>query len=115
LTSAQFNEIFLKLAEATDTPVFYSPKMSNSVPYGHRLRGGPATRLALLPMLGKEQPDLILLLGARTGFLLGSRSGAVLPNEGCRYIQVDTDGAEIGKSHAIDVGIVSTTELARPS
>ena len=109
---SKFSENLLKLAEATNTPVFYSSKMSNSIPYDHRLRGGPATRMALLPMIGKEQPDLIIMLGARTGFLLGGRGGAVLPNEGCSYIQVDTDGAEIGKSHTIDVGIVGTTESA---
>ena len=106
------NEKLLKLVEVTNTPVFYSSKMSNSIPYGHKLRGGPASRLALLPMLGKEQPDLIILLGARTGFLLGGRGGALLPNEGCSYVQVDTDGGEIGKSHPIDVGIIGTTESA---
>ena len=36
----------------------------------------------------------------------------MLPNDGCSYVQVDTDGAEIGKSHPIDVGIVGTTESA---
>lgn len=76
------------------------------------MRGGPAVRLALLPSIGEKQPDLIILLGARTGFLLGGRSGAVLPNENCKFIQVDTDGSEMGKSHPIDVGIVSTTAHA---
>lgn len=51
-----------------------------------------------------------MLLGARTGFLLGGRSGALLPNEGCRFVQVDVDGSEIGRSHAIDVGIVADTD-----
>jgi thiamine pyrophosphate-dependent acetolactate synthase large subunit-like protein len=47
------------------------------------------------------------LLGARTGFLLGGRSAAVIPNSGCKLVQIDIDAGEIGKSHAVDLGIVS--------
>lgn len=101
---------FVKLAEATNTPVFYSSKYGSVVPHGHKLRGGPATRLAYLPAIKEQPADLIILLGARTGFLLGGRGGAIMPNSGCKYIQVDTDGGEIGKSHAIDCGIVSTSQ-----
>ncbi|KAK5070158.1 hypothetical protein LTR64_001995 [Lithohypha guttulata] len=105
-----FANQFLKLAEMTNTPVFYSSKYGSVIPYGHKLRGGPASRLALLPMIKEQSPDLMILLGARTGFLLGGRSGAILPNSGCKFIQVDTDGGEIGKSHAIDCGIVSSSQ-----
>lgn len=101
---------FLKLAEATNTPVFYSPKYGSIIPHGHRLRGGPAVRLALLPTINEQPPDLLILLGARTGFLLGGRGGAVIPNSDCKLIQVDVDGSEIGKSHAVDCGIVSTSQ-----
>lgn len=101
---------FLRLAEATNTPVFYSSKYGSVIPHGHKLRGGPASRLALLSVIKEQPPDLIILLGARTGFLLGGRGGAILPNTGCKFIQVDTDGGEIGKSHAIDCGIVSTSQ-----
>ena len=99
----------LKLAETTNTPVFYSPKYGSVMPKDHRLRGGPAVRLALLPASGNKQPDLIILLGARSGFLLGGRTGAILPNGNCKFIHVDVDGAEIGKSHHIDCGIVSSS------
>lgn len=109
---ADFGQNLTKLAENTQTPVFYSSKFSNGLPANHPLRGGPAVRLALLPSIGEEQPDFILLLGARTGFLLGGRGGAVLPSDKCRFVQVDLDGSEIGKSHAVDVGIVSTTASA---
>lgn len=105
-----FAKNFLKLAEATNTPVFYSSKYGSVVPHGHRLRGGPATRLALVRAVNEQPPDLIILLGARSGFLLGGRTGAILPNSECKMIQVDVDGSEIGKSHAIDCGIVSTSE-----
>lgn len=97
----------LRLAEATDTPVFFSQKYTPALPYDSPLRGGQASRLATLPYINKQQPDFILLLGARTGFLLGGRSGAIIPNTGCKLAQVDIDGTEIGRSLAIDLGIVS--------
>ena len=99
-----------KFAEATNTPVFYSNKYSSPVPTDHELRGGPATRLAAFAG-GDFQPDFILLLGARTGFLLGGRSGAIIPNQNCTVAQVDLDGSEIGKSHSIEIGIVSDAAL----
>lgn len=102
-------ETLLKLVEATNTPVFYSSKYGSAIPHGHRLRGGPATRLALLPSVNEKQPDLIILLGARSGFLLGGRTGAILPNQNCKFVHVDVDGAEIGKSHHIDCGVVSSS------
>src|ERR1700760_4629781 len=102
--------LLLQLAEATSTPVFFSGKFASpaSIPHGHALRGGPATRLAFLKPLGKEQPDFVLLLGARTGFLLGGRSGGIIPHPPlCKTAQVDIDGGEIGKSTSIELGIVS--------
>lgn len=100
----------MNLAQDTNTPVFYSPKFSNALPHDHPLRGGPASNLAMLRALGEKQPDFIFLIGARTGFLLGGRGGAILPNDDCKFVQVDVDGSEIGKSHAIDVGIVADGE-----
>lgn len=98
-----------KLAEATHTPVFYSNKLSSPIPPNHELRGGMATRLAAFA--GGPQPDFVLLLGARTGFLLGGRGGAIIPNKNCVLAQVDLDGSEIGKSHPVEVGIVSDVGL----
>lgn len=105
-----FAQSFLMLAEITNTPVFYSSKYGSIISHGHKLRGGPAVRLALLGLINEAPPDLIILIGARTGFLLGGRGGALLPNTDCKFIQVDTDGSEIGKSHPIDCGIVSTSQ-----
>ncbi|EXJ79936.1 hypothetical protein A1O3_08221 [Capronia epimyces CBS 606.96] len=99
----------LSLAEATGTVVFYSQKYVPALPYDSQFRGGHAGLLARLPSLQKKQPDLVLLLGARTGFLLGGRSGAVIPhaNSGSKLVQVDIDAGEIGKSHPVDLGIVA--------
>lgn len=105
-----FAQKFSMLADITNTPVFYSSKYGSAIPHGHKLRGGPAVRLALLSSINEQPPDLLILIGARTGFLLGGRGGAVLPNSACKFVQVDTDGSEIGKSHAIDCGIVSTSQ-----
>jgi thiamine pyrophosphate-dependent acetolactate synthase large subunit-like protein len=102
--------LLLELAETTSTPLFFSGKFATPGVIGHEhpLRGGPATRLAFLKPLGQEQPDFVLLLGARTGFLLGGRSGAIIPDSpACKTAQVDIDGGEIGKSTSIELGIVS--------
>ncbi|TID06495.1 Benzaldehyde lyase [Colletotrichum higginsianum] len=100
------------LAEATGTPVFHSPKFSTTMRRSHPLFAGAATQLPLLLAQG-QAPDFVLLLGARTGFLLGGRSGAVVPNEdSAKVVQVDLDGSEIGRSRRIDVGIVSDVGLA---
>lgn len=41
---------------------------------------------------------------------LGGQGGSILPKTGCKYVQVDTDGAEIGRSLPIDLGIVSDVQ-----
>ncbi|EME48455.1 hypothetical protein DOTSEDRAFT_29894 [Dothistroma septosporum NZE10] len=102
------DEALLGLAETTNTPTFYSNKFSSPIPNHHELRGGPATGLAA--MAGKEQADFVLLLAGRTGFLLGGRGGAIIPKT-ATLAQVDLDGAEIGKTHPIDIGIISDAKL----
>lgn len=41
---------------------------------------------------------------------LGGQSGSILPKTGCKYIQVDIDGSEIGRSLPVDLGIISDVE-----
>jgi thiamine pyrophosphate-dependent acetolactate synthase large subunit-like protein len=101
----------LRLIEATQTPVFQSQKGFGTIPVDHPLQAGLAGNLAKLAMKG-QPPDLIILLGARTGMFMAGRSGAILPNKGCKYIQVDTDGGEIGRQLPVDVGIVSDVTQA---
>ncbi|KAK2741218.1 hypothetical protein FQN57_005680 [Myotisia sp. PD_48] len=97
----------LQFVEKTRTPLFSSPKYSGSVHLSHELHGGRASNLIALPKLGLPSPDLIILLGARTGMYLGGRSGAIIPKIGCKVIQVDIDGSEIGRTLPADLGIVS--------
>jgi thiamine pyrophosphate-dependent acetolactate synthase large subunit-like protein len=102
--------LLLQVAEATSTPLFFSNKYATPsvIPFEHPLRGGPATGLAFLRPIGKQVPDLVILLGARTGFMLGGRGGVVIPHgPECKTVQVDIDGGEIGKSLPIDLGIIS--------
>lgn len=68
--------------------------------------------LALLPITGQPQPDLVILLGARTGFLLGGRGGAVIPTSNCKLIQIDIDGSETGRSEHVSLSIVSDAKQA---
>ncbi|ETN44718.1 uncharacterized protein HMPREF1541_10388 [Cyphellophora europaea CBS 101466] len=96
----------LALAQEMKTPVYYSSKFAPALPRDNPWRGGPATKLAALPYLGKERPDFVLLLGARTGFLLGGRNYAIIPEE-ATIVQVDLDGAEIGRSLPVQLGLVS--------
>ena len=100
----------LSLAEMTNTPVFYSSKFAPNIPSDSPLRGGPAPLLAVLGATGQQTPDLVILLGARTGFLLGGRGGAVIPSS-ATIVQIDIDGAEIGKSLPVKQGIVSDVNL----
>ncbi|KAF2636937.1 thiamine diphosphate-binding protein, partial [Massarina eburnea CBS 473.64] len=100
------------LVDNIGIPVFHSPKYSTKFKHTHPSHAGSAMTLALLPALGSPQPDLVLLLGARTGFLLGGRSGAIIPTtEACKVIQVDIDGTEIGRSEHVALGVVSDTQL----
>ncbi|KAK6380289.1 hypothetical protein LTS17_005478 [Exophiala oligosperma] len=102
------SSLLLDMAEATGTPVYYSQKYIPALPFESPYRGGYAALLARLPFLQKKQPDFVLLLGARTGFLLGGRSGAIISNDSAtKVVQVDLDAGEIGRSSAIDLGIVS--------
>jgi len=61
--------------------------------------------LAALAQMGSA-PDVVLLLGARLGLFTGGRSGMMIP-ESAYVIQVDIEGAEIGRNRDIELGIVA--------
>lgn len=68
---------------------------------------GAAKHINFMAAMKKPKPDLIILLACRTGMYFGGRNGFIPPTEKCKYIQVDTDGAEIGRTRPIDLGIVA--------
>ncbi|KAL4921126.1 thiamine pyrophosphate enzyme, N-terminal TPP binding domain-containing protein [Aspergillus aurantiobrunneus] len=100
----------LGLSNKNNIPIFDSQKctLSSTLAAECKFYGGGADKLALLPALNNAQPDLILLLGARTGMFLAGRSGAIIPShEKRKLIHVDVDGSEIGRTLPVDLGVVS--------
>ncbi|KAK9848157.1 hypothetical protein MYU51_017153 [Penicillium brevicompactum] len=102
--------IINKLAETCHIPIFNTSKYGVFTPKSPMLSQSTAGDLAKLPLMNLPTPDLIILLGARTGMFLGGRSGAIIPNEGCKLLQVDCDGSEIGRSLPVDLGIISDVD-----
>lgn len=95
----------MKFSTTNGIPIFHSPKgRMQAVSTNGELDGGSAGKLALLDDL---KPDLVLLLGGRTGMFLGLRSGAIIPEKNCKLVQVDVDGGEIGRTLPVDLGVVS--------
>jgi len=92
-------------AERTGIPVFANSKARGIVPDDHALSGRSFMTLAALAQMGSA-PDVVLLLGARLGLFTGGRSGMMIP-ESAYVIQVDIEGAEIGRNRDIELGIVA--------
>ncbi len=105
-------EALRALTAALPLPVFTKTLAQGVLPAGHPCDGGAAGNLALLlPLLGIEQPDLVILLGGRMGLLLGGRSGAVVPHQ-AKLAQVHTNAAEIGRSRDVDLAICADSAEA---
>ncbi|KAK1138560.1 hypothetical protein N8T08_002386 [Aspergillus melleus] len=103
--SEQAGNLVVEFSQNSGIPIFHSPKSKMpAVSASSTLYGGSAGKLALLD---GPKPDLVLLLGARTGMFLGLRSGAIIPGENCKLMQVDVDGGEIGRTLPVDLGVVS--------
>ncbi|KAJ5103920.1 hypothetical protein N7532_004449 [Penicillium argentinense] len=97
----------LQLAEACNVPVFGTSKFASFTPKSAMLASATAGVLATLPLVHLPRPDLILLLGTRTGMFLGGRSHAIIPEQDCKLVHVDCDGGEVGRTLSTDLGIVS--------
>ncbi|KAL4809128.1 thiamine pyrophosphate enzyme, N-terminal TPP binding domain-containing protein [Aspergillus unguis] len=108
--SNETTSVLLTLSTNYKLPVFDTGKATLSSRFSSegKFYGGGAENLALLSAVSQPQPDLILLIGARTGMFLGGRSGAIIPShEKCKLIHVDLDGAEIGRTLPVDLGVIS--------
>lgn len=102
------NNEFLELVNALQTPVFGSSKYSSPLPFDAKFRCGSVAALSALRHMGVAEPDLVLILGARSGMFFGSRKRPNLPSaSNAKYIQVDVDSAELGRMIPLDVGITS--------
>ncbi|KAK7534702.1 thiamine pyrophosphate enzyme, N-terminal TPP binding domain-containing protein [Phyllosticta citribraziliensis] len=106
--SASAVKALLEFSKSTQIPVFHNGKFCFLFPlYESPVFAGSADALGLLKRVGSAPPDCLLLLGARTGMYLGGRGGSIIPEKDCKIIQVDTDGGEIGRTCAVDVGVVA--------
>lgn len=94
------------LTAALPLPVFTKSQAAGLLPAGHACDGGGAGNLALLPLLGIEPPDLVVLLGGKLGLLLGGRSGAVVPHA-AKLAQIHSNPAEIGRIRDVDLAIAA--------
>lgn len=104
--SATCAEALRALVETLPLPVFSKSLAQGVLPSGHPCNGGNAGNMALLPLLGIERPDLVILLGARMGMLLGGRSGAMIP-DAAKLVQVHSNAAEIGRIRDVDLAIAA--------
>lgn len=90
---------------ATGLPVF-STSLTRGGPSGdHPDFGGGLASLAGLALAGVEPPDLVLLVGASFGLLLGGRNFGHLVG-GAKVVQMHLDPAEVGRLGPVDVGLV---------
>ncbi|KAL4879768.1 thiamine pyrophosphate enzyme, N-terminal TPP binding domain-containing protein [Aspergillus karnatakaensis] len=108
--SKQATTALLTLSKTAHIPIFDTQKctLSSILTSECPLYGGGSDSLALLRPLKHPQPDLVLLLGARTGMYLAGQSGAIIPaQEICKLIHVDIDGGEIGRTLPVTLGIIS--------
>ncbi len=102
---AEGAETLRRFAEMTSTPVLGHGPSRGAVPEeGHPLGAGSLGTLAVLGLQPENAPDLVILLGARIGLFFAG--GTWLPAD-ARLIQIDIEGAEIGRCRDIELGIVA--------
>lgn len=92
--------------ERTRIPAFNNNKAYGLLPGDHPLNGGGVSALAAVQAMAGAGPDVLLVLGARFGLFTGGRSGTIIPRD-ARIVQVDVEGAEIGRLRDVELGIVA--------
>lgn len=100
-----------RFSRQTGIPVVSNAKAHGLLPPDHPNYCGTAGTLAAANADGGERADLVILAGARAGLLLGGRSGAIIPPD-AKIVQVDIDGAEIGRLTPVTVGMAADCSAA---
>ncbi len=104
--SARCAQLLKDFAETFRVPVATNAKANGVIAHDHPLNAGGAGTLAMAAMAAKQPPDLVILLGARMGLFLGGRGGTIIPDS-AKLVQIDIDGAEIGRLRAPDIAITA--------
>jgi acetolactate synthase I/II/III large subunit len=95
-----------RFAELTATPVVHSGKGNGVMPADHAYNAGSVGTLAAAALGAGQPADVVVQLGARAGLFLGGRGGMIVPHA-ARLIQVDIDGAEIGRLRPVDLAVTA--------
>jgi acetolactate synthase I/II/III large subunit len=95
--------------ETTGIPVYANNKALGMLPTDHPLCAHSIGNLAVLQVTSGEQPDVAMVVGARFGMF--TRGDKALPPP-CQLIQIDIDGAEMGRLRSVDVPIVADAREA---
>ena len=88
-------------AERTGIPVFNGSLAFTCLPGNDPQNGGA---LSFVPLID-EAPDLVILAGAKQGMFVGGRGGGLIPPD-AKIVQIDPDGAEIGRLFPVDQPLV---------
>jgi acetolactate synthase-1/2/3 large subunit len=96
----------MAFGERTNIPVVYSAKGNGILPADHPNNLRLAGVLSAASFGAKQPPDVVVQLGARAGMSLGGRSGSLISAD-ATLIQVDVDGAEIGRLKTPAVAVVA--------
>jgi thiamine pyrophosphate-dependent acetolactate synthase large subunit-like protein len=94
-----------RFVAATGAPVFSTTLARGMLPGSHPLNGGSLGSLSGLGVVGIDPPDLVLLVGASFGLLLGGRRFTQMVG-GAKVIQLHLDPAEIGRLGPVDVAVL---------
>jgi acetolactate synthase-1/2/3 large subunit len=95
----------------TGFPVFTTTLARGMLPGSHPLNGGALAALGALAVGGVEPPDVVVLVGASYGLLLGGRNFPAMVG-GAKVIQLHLDPAEIGRLGPVDVGVLGDLAAA---
>jgi acetolactate synthase-1/2/3 large subunit len=90
---------------ATGMPVFSTTLSRGMLPGSHPFNGGSLGALSGLSAIGVEPPDVVVLVGASFGLLLGGRNFSRIVR-GAKVIQLHLDAAEIGRLGPVEVGVL---------
>ena len=100
-----------RFVAATGCPVYSTTLSRGALPGSHPLNGGSLGSLGGLATIGVEPPDVVVLVGASYGLLLGGRNFTRMVG-GAKVIQLHLDPAEIGRLGPVDVGVLGDMAAA---